>query len=130
MRGIGREKESLYIVKSSFTNECFININLQSNAQPVKPINPEIWHQRLGYPHVQVMRKLSAAIDCPICPLAKQSRLTFPTSISRISRPLEMIHLDVWGPYKIPTHDRKSLFLTIVDDLMSSFSTDSLICFL
>ena len=28
----------------------------------------------------------------------------------------DVVHMDLWGPYKIPTLDRKYYFLTIVDD--------------
>lgn len=26
--------------------------------------------------------------------------------------------MDVWGPYRVPTHDRKYYFLTVVDDYL------------
>ena len=28
----------------------------------------------------------------------------------------DVVHMDLWGPYKTPTLDRKHYFLTIVDD--------------
>ena len=28
----------------------------------------------------------------------------------------DLIHADVWGPYKFPTHDGNRYFLTLVDD--------------
>lgn len=37
-----------------------------------------------------------------------------------------MIHVDVWGPYRTPTYDRKQYFVTIVDDY-SRFSWACLI---
>ncbi|XP_075080400.1 uncharacterized protein LOC142165911 [Nicotiana tabacum] len=54
--------------------------------------------------------------DCSICPLAKQSRLIFPTSHTVSEKHLKLIQMDVWGQYRAPTHDRKYFFLTIVDD--------------
>lgn len=59
---------------------------------------------------------LNVNTDCSIFPLAKQSRLVFPRSCSRSVSPLLLLHMDVWGPYKFLTHDRKHFFLTTVDD--------------
>uniref|UniRef100_A0A0V0GNR6 Putative ovule protein n=1 Tax=Solanum chacoense TaxID=4108 RepID=A0A0V0GNR6_SOLCH len=54
--------------------------------------------------------------DCMVCPLAKQCRLKFPSSITHTTKMFQLVHLDVWGPHKDPTYDRKHYFLTIVDD--------------
>lgn len=53
---------------------------------------------------------------CCVCPLAKQSRLVFPHSISRADVSFSLVHIDLWGPYKTSTFDNKQYFLTIVDD--------------
>lgn len=53
---------------------------------------------------------------CTICPLAKQHRLPFPHSTSMSSLPFQLLHVDIWGPFKIPTRDRNRFFVTIVDD--------------
>ncbi|XP_070013032.1 uncharacterized protein [Nicotiana sylvestris] len=34
----------------------------------------------------------------------------------RAHLPFNLVHLDLWGPYKIPTFDKKHYFLTVVDD--------------
>lgn len=48
--------------------------------------------------------------------MAKQSRLIFPISNSSTASRFYLLHVDVWGPYKVPTYDRKSYFVTVVDD--------------
>lgn len=53
---------------------------------------------------------------CFVCYLAKQSRLSSPDSEKRSTRPFELVHMDVWGPYKKATHYMKHYFLTVVDD--------------
>lgn len=53
---------------------------------------------------------------CMICPLAKQSRLKFPKSVIKSTGIFQLVHVDVWGPFKVPTYDRKLYFVTIVDD--------------
>lgn len=85
----------------------------------------EIWHRRLGHPSQQILRFLKLDTSskgdgilahCHVCPLAKQTRLTFPISTTRASMMFDVVRMDLWGPYKTPTLDRKHYFLTIVDD--------------
>lgn len=42
--------------------------------------------------------------------------MPFPKSISRSDKLFQMIHVDVWVPYRIQTHSGHRFFLTIVDD--------------
>ncbi|XP_075087669.1 uncharacterized protein LOC142169672 [Nicotiana tabacum] len=51
-----------------------------------------------------------------VCPCAKQTRLTFPTRSIKSSDCFDLIHMDLWGPYRIATYDGNKYFLTIVDD--------------
>ena len=51
-----------------------------------------------------------------VCALAKQTRLPFQRSVSRANTPFDLIHGDVWGPHRLPTHDGKRFFLTLVVD--------------
>ena len=51
-----------------------------------------------------------------ICLKAKQTRLPFPLSTIKCHSPFNLLHCDIWGPHKIPTHFGKRFFLTIVDD--------------
>jgi hypothetical protein len=53
---------------------------------------------------------------CDVCALAKQSRLPFSVSSISFVRPFELIHCDIWGPYKIASSSGAKYFLTIVDD--------------
>lgn len=53
---------------------------------------------------------------CPVCPLAKQTRLSFPSSMTRTDNVFDLLHMDVWGPYRFTTHAGFRFFLTIVDD--------------
>ena len=54
--------------------------------------------------------------SCDVCPLAKQSRLSFGTSSITSVKPFDLIHCDIWGPYKHPSLSGAHYFLTIVDD--------------
>ncbi|KAL4346996.1 hypothetical protein GQ457_17G018750 [Hibiscus cannabinus] len=85
-----------------------------------------IWHARLGHASLRVLHKtpflqnISLNSDCvqscSVCPLAKQSRLPFSLSTTSTSKPFELVHLDLWGPYRVSTHSGHMFFLTIVDD--------------
>lgn len=64
-------------------------------------------HDKLGHSSIGnleyirgIVIKSTPAIDCKACPLAKQSRLAFPISNTIAQNPFELIHVDIWGPYK------------------------------
>ncbi|KAL0408303.1 UNVERIFIED_CONTAM: Retrovirus-related Pol polyprotein from transposon TNT 1-94 [Sesamum radiatum] len=82
-----------------------------------------LWHKRLGHPSYKVLKrvpnlkiKVKNVEVCTICPLAKQHRLAFPCSSSCTSKPFELIHIDIWGPYHQASLTNCHYFLTIVDD--------------
>ena len=50
------------------------------------------------------------------CIQAKQTRCSFPLSNNKTTDIFEMIHCDIWGPYRVPSHSGARYFLTIVDD--------------
>lgn len=51
-----------------------------------------------------------------VCPQARQTRNSFPVSTIKSKGIFDLIHTDVWGPYKCSTHNGYKYFLTIVDD--------------
>lgn len=83
----------------------------------------KLWHRRLGHVLNKILQQMSLVdskntvlSSCLVCSLAKQTRLHFQRSDSRAKKPFDLIHGDVWGPYRLPTHDGKRFFLTLVDD--------------
>ncbi|GJV14935.1 retrovirus-related pol polyprotein from transposon TNT 1-94 [Tanacetum coccineum] len=54
--------------------------------------------------------------NCLSCPMAKFTKLPYSLSDSHSNNIFELIHIDIWGPYKVPTNGRFRYFLTIVDD--------------
>ncbi|XP_019260138.1 PREDICTED: uncharacterized protein LOC109238158 [Nicotiana attenuata] len=88
-----------------------------------------LWHNRLGHvPFVKMKRITSIPVNfspkqpftCTICPMARQERLPFPQKTSTSNRIFELLHVDLWGPYHVPTHDKHKYFITIVDDYSRS----------
>ena len=55
-------------------------------------------------------------VVCTICPQARQTRSVYSNSFSKTSTPLELLHIDIWGPFRYLTRTNCSMFITIVDD--------------
>jgi len=62
--------------------------------------------------------KYNKAIVCDVCHFAKQKRLSFPISTFISKKCFELIHVDVWETYSIPSIHGHKYFLTIVDDYL------------
>ncbi|GJS70208.1 cysteine-rich receptor-like protein kinase 8 [Tanacetum coccineum] len=84
-----------------------------------------LWHHRLGHlpdskmKHIQcndVSTINETGLTCLTCLMAKLTRLPFSLSDSHSSTAFHLIHMDTWGPYKVPTNGKYRYFLTIVDD--------------
>uniref|UniRef100_A0A2N9GA05 Integrase catalytic domain-containing protein n=1 Tax=Fagus sylvatica TaxID=28930 RepID=A0A2N9GA05_FAGSY len=69
---------------------------------------------RLGHPSFSRMHFLSSLMPhvshsctdvhtCNVCPLAKQKRLPFPNNTHLSSQSFDLLHVDIWGPYHVPT---------------------------
>lgn len=82
-----------------------------------------LWHSRLGHLSNDVLKHITCIgnknygdLLCDICPLAKQTRLPFHSSNNTSSDLFDLIHVDVWGPYRQPSLTGACYFLTIVYD--------------
>jgi hypothetical protein len=51
-----------------------------------------------------------------VCPLAKQHKVSFPTSITYSTHIFDFIHCDIWSPFSTPSSNNTKFFLTIIDD--------------
>ncbi|CAH9101689.1 unnamed protein product [Cuscuta europaea] len=83
---------------------------------------PELWHCRLGHPSHNVMKtigSLNLSFEnkvCDACMRGKQTREVFSINYTRAFEAFEMIHCDVWGPYRTQASCGSRYFLTVVDD--------------
>ncbi|KAJ0470826.1 putative RNA-directed DNA polymerase [Helianthus annuus] len=113
----GRQTDGLYFCGNSFNSviACF------NKAETIK-----LWHSRLGHPADQALNVLNLKDDktntepCEVCHKAKQHRVPFPLSEHKTSKVGDLIHLDVWGPYKVSSIEGFKYFLTVVDDYSRS----------
>ncbi|GKC58870.1 ribonuclease H-like domain-containing protein [Tanacetum coccineum] len=108
-----------YIGSLKLTDKITINDVL------VVPDYQCIWHNRLGRPSDQVLSFLKHRLKFDhdsknelfeVCHKAKQNRETFPISEHKTNDLGQIVHLDVWGPYKVQSRNDFKYFLTIVDD--------------
>lgn len=123
VKGIGKEFEGLYYFPSAYqtkANDDAYTVNkrcllTKTDSQSLR------WHYRMGHLSFRVLKELYkdatsyACNNCPICPLAKQTKLPFPISVSRTNVVFDLIHVDVWGPYRYATHNGFRYFI-FVDD--------------
>ncbi|XP_071740182.1 uncharacterized protein [Rutidosis leptorrhynchoides] len=84
-----------------------------------------LWHHGLGHPVKPVLDLLKNTLNwkdkneqfvCDTCHKAKQTRDSFSTSDHKSNVLGDLIHLDLWGPYRVTSRDGFRYFLTIVDD--------------
>ncbi|XP_070017793.1 uncharacterized protein [Nicotiana sylvestris] len=114
---IGKKDNGLYILsrqKLPRNNAISLNTKETKISKATNSNDIELWHRRLGHVSATVLKKLfstnaqdiSAKIYlCTTCPCAKQTRQPFPISSIKTAASFELVDIDVWGPYKIPTMD-------------------------
>lgn len=115
--GIAKAYNGLYLLNSnpfvSLSNAA-VHLNLES-----------LWHHRLGHtplpklakiPYLQPILKPTNTTTCLTCPMAKMTKLPFRLSESIAPKKFDLVHVDIWGPYKVPYQSKYKFFLTLVDD--------------
>ncbi|XP_018453440.1 uncharacterized protein LOC108824502 [Raphanus sativus] len=110
--------QDLMIGRGSLIRNLYIlDTQLASSSSSVSfcgslKVDGSLWHHRLGHPSSAKLQHLSPHIHidksthlesfhCPVCPLAKQKRLPFPSHNNMSSAPFDLVHMDVWGPFAV-----------------------------
>ncbi|GKE85855.1 retrovirus-related pol polyprotein from transposon TNT 1-94, partial [Tanacetum coccineum] len=100
-----------------------LNNHVVSNSVHHNVVDLHALHARLGHLsmskmiHVDEYKKLNTSdFTCESCSLAKFHRLPFPKSTTSSHNPFDLLHVDLWGPYKIPALNGAHYFYIIVDD--------------
>jgi len=69
-----------------------------------------LWHQRLGHAPISKLKYIYCISEnpfglqpCLTCPMTKFSKLPYSLSDSHCAHIFHMIHIDIWGPYRVPT---------------------------
>lgn len=105
MKGIDK-KEGLYyffkIISNRFANED-AGLMVDNDVDVIALLGIR-WYNRLGYPSLKVLKHLSlikgikdvdVCSNCSVCPLTKQTRLHFSSSMSKANNIFYLIHMDV-----------------------------------
>ncbi|KAJ0105972.1 hypothetical protein Patl1_17577 [Pistacia atlantica] len=113
--GAGERREGVYFFKGVASAHAFKAKGVGSS---------ELWHMRMGHPSFKVLEIIPEVGSlgrnnnkaCDICFRVKQTRETFPSSDNRAKECFELIHSDLWGPYRVLAACGSIYFLTIIDD--------------
>ncbi|XP_063942869.1 uncharacterized protein LOC108194565 [Daucus carota subsp. sativus] len=120
---VARRKGNIYI----------LDFELQKTACCLAAVDadPTFWHRRLGHAHMDLLKKLSSkelvrglpklkyakTEVCSACQLGKQIRSTHKAkNLVSTSQPLELLHLDLFGPEAYKSIGGKQYCLVVVDD--------------
>lgn len=114
--GLGERIDGLYYFRGTRNEKAF---KIDSG------LSLDIWHRRMGHPSLKITKLVSNNSSrnndyenkaCDVCQRAKQTRDSFPLSNNNAADVFELVHCDIWRPYKTPSSCGAYYFLTIVDD--------------
>jgi len=100
-------KDGLYqLLPSPSSSSSLSSIN---QALVGERTTPASWHKRLGHPAFRTVQRVlsqfklpvisnKAQLFCSACAQAKGHQLPFYPTISKVCKPLQLIHSNVWGP--------------------------------
>nr|GEY90010.1 ribonuclease H-like domain-containing protein [Tanacetum cinerariifolium] len=97
----------------------------ESNMVLFFHVSKLLWHNRLGHHVDQVLTilhndfkisKTSFVPVCEVCHRAKQTKEPFPLFDHKSKKLGKLVHLDLWGPYRVTSRNGYKYFMTDVDD--------------
>jgi histone deacetylase 1/2 len=132
----GRLENGLYKFPVLYKNKkmAYVGVHNPStfHSHRLSPVynKVELWHHRLGHAVtnivVQVMQSCNVSYErnkvvvcstvCSSCQMAKSHRLPPHLSFSRASKPLELIHTDIWGPAMLKFTSGAKYSILFLDD--------------
>ena len=84
---------------------------------------PLLIHSRLGHLNISKFQIMVprfsslSSIKCESCQLGKHTRVPFPRCLNQLTKsPFELIHTDVWGPYRTESTLGFQYFVIFIDD--------------
>ena len=91
------------------------------------PLTRDLWHARLGHAAPRAIMDLVSKSEgmtlggppfsvCEPCIMGKHPQSPHPSSGSRASHPLDLVHGDICGPFPVQTPHGKLYFIAFLDD--------------
>lgn len=132
--GVGRVLNGLYHLQLTASNPIalqsflltFFPFSFVNNNTITKFDEYTLWNFRIG--HSSITQRILNSIKkihswilvasnfcCDICPLAKHHRLLVPHLETKVTRPFEIVSVDIWGPNSKQAYNGCMYFLTIVN---------------
>ena len=113
----GTVKDGLYLLVEAHLPEANVGEKVGSDS----------WHHHLGHPNMQVLQKVistygfltlsvNKTLSCDACLASKLHRLPYSKSTHQTTKPLEIIHSDLWGPSPVISHTGHKYYVIFVDD--------------
>ena len=81
-----------------------------------------LWHLRLGHAPLSSLKfvvnldQVKSDEVCLTCPMSKSSKLPYSLRTTKEQHLFDIIHMDIWGLYRVPTHRGCRYFMTLVDE--------------
>lgn len=136
LMGVAEAKNGLYYMVDHLNNDLpqnwfsvmdkrYLCSNAAVTTSTVLTNNSlEVWHHRLGHIPVANMKHIPELAHlpadntkvCTTCPLAKFTKQPYSHSKSHAKHIFDLVHIDIWGPYKLCTKGKFKYFITLVDD--------------
>ena len=113
----GTVKDGLYLISQALQPE--VNIGERTSLNN--------WHHRLGHPNVKILQSIvsiyglptfpnNKILTCDACLSSKSHRLPYSKSSHQTTKPLEIVHSDLWGPSPVVSYTRNKYYVIFVDD--------------
>lgn len=125
----GKIKDDLYQIESNDLSATAAPSQPQANVTHNTSKSEFVldWHKKLGHPSKKnlfhVLKSCNFKINgnekmdfCSTCQYGKNHRLSFKHSNSKASKPLELIHTDLWGPAPIHSKQGFKYYINFLDD--------------
>ena len=86
-----------------------------------------LWHHRLVHHNMRILQNVISIyglptfsgnknLSCDACFSFKSHRLPYSNSLHQTSKPLEIIHSDLWGPSHIISRTGNRYYVIFIDD--------------
>jgi transposase InsO family protein len=130
------ENTLLFTAQINENNAAFLDGTTEANPESVNftstlPLDISLWHRRLAHHDynsvkqmiskhlvtgIKIESKQAPDPICEPCLSGKMNANPFPSSTSRSTKALELIHTDLHGPFKTRTISGYRYWITFIDD--------------
>ena len=111
------------IPDATIPDAMMLDATMPNATMPNATMPDVMWHRRLAHLHSAALRSLVNSIrvsnkeQCDVCVQAKHKQRFIHTMVKRVTKPFELVHSDICGPFATPTKiNRYRYFILFIDD--------------